>query len=140
MANWLIPCNPTYYDVFSAFRTLKTVDWRQTAKNITAGDTVYIYTSKPVQAITHKCVVLSSDIPSENVDNSDAQFYIIQSDQRRALPSHWRYMRLQLVKEYVSNAITYSEILDCGLKGSLQGQRHIWPLLQDAIDSADNDV
>ena len=53
MASWIIPCNPKYYDVFGAFRTLNTVDWRQTAKSIEPGDIVYIYTGRPVQAITH---------------------------------------------------------------------------------------
>ena len=43
MASWIIPCNPKYYDVFGAFRTLNTVDWRQTAKSILDIDDLEIF-------------------------------------------------------------------------------------------------
>jgi hypothetical protein len=33
MEDWIIPCNPETYDLFGAFDSLQTVDWRQRAKS-----------------------------------------------------------------------------------------------------------
>ena len=76
MADWIIPCNPQYFDIFGAFEKLETIDWRQTAKTIEPGDTVYIYVGIPVQAIAFKCKVLQTMITSEQVDDSDEEFII----------------------------------------------------------------
>jgi len=137
MASWIIPCNPKYYDVFGAFRALMTVDWRQTVKNIEVGDTVYIYTGKPIQAITHKCSVLDVDIPNEAIDRSDERFNLDIGDQLESLQPYWRYMKLQLVKEYNPYVLSYSSLVEHGLKGSIQGQRHTGPIIQAVIDSVD---
>ncbi len=42
MENWIIPCNPIFYDVIGAFTKLKRIDWKQSMKNINVGDNVYI--------------------------------------------------------------------------------------------------
>ena len=34
MEDWIIPCNPETYDLFGAFDSLQTVDWRQRAKSM----------------------------------------------------------------------------------------------------------
>ena len=39
MADWVIPCNLKYYNVEGAFKNLKRIDWKQSAKNIEIGDT-----------------------------------------------------------------------------------------------------
>ena len=132
MASWVIPCNPNYYDVFGAFRNLKTVDWRQVATSIEAGDTVYIYTGHSVKAITHKCFVLDANIPYEEVDHLDDGYNLIEDN------SHYhRYMRLQLEKEYDLEALSYSKLIEYGLKGSIRGQQHTGSFIQAAIDSID---
>lgn len=138
MASWIIPCNPKYYDVFGAFRELKTVDWRQTVKNIEIGDIVYIYTGRPIQAITHKCVVLAIDIPYEAVDKSDKKFNIVSNNQEDSLQPFWRYMRLKLEKAYDSSNLGYTKLVEYGLKGSIQGQRRVDQFIQAAIDTVDN--
>lgn len=139
MASWIIPCNPNHFDVFGAFRALKTVDWRQTVRKIEIGDTVYIYTGRPIQAITHKCVVLDIDIPYEAVDSSDDKFILDADDQRDSLQPYWRYMRLQLEKEYDPSLLSYAKLVEHGLKGSIQGQRRTGSYIQAAIDIIDNE-
>ena len=34
--DWIIPCNPKYYNVKCAMTDLKIVDWKQSNKNISA--------------------------------------------------------------------------------------------------------
>lgn len=46
--DWIIPCNPKYYNVKCAMTDLKIVDWKQSNKNISAGDIVYIYVGSPI--------------------------------------------------------------------------------------------
>ena len=136
MESWVIPCNPKYYDIFGAFRELKTIDWRQTVKSIKAGDIVYIYVGRPVQAITHKCIVLKTNIQAEKADYSDGRF---ESDDQDGLQPYWRFMRLKLLKEYSLNLLTYSEFVEQGLKGSIQGQMRVCPSIQVVIERKDRD-
>lgn len=44
---WIIPCNPSQYDVVGAFKELKRVEWKQST-NINVDDIVFIYISKPI--------------------------------------------------------------------------------------------
>ena len=59
---WIIPANPKYYDIETAFETSDEIDWKQGA-GIKAGDTVFVYVAAPVSAILYKCVVTKTDIP-----------------------------------------------------------------------------
>lgn len=136
MANWIIPCNPKLYDVFAAFRELETIDWRQTAKNIEVGDTVYVYIGRPIQSITHKCIVIDVNISYADSDDSDDRFNLPEGFV--SLQPYERYMRLHLVKEYPPHALDYSLLVENGLVGSIQGQRHTGSIIQSVIDSIDN--
>ena len=135
MASWIIPCNPKYYDIFGAFRSLQTIDWRQTVKNIHIDDTIYIYVGQPVQAITHKCRVVDIDIPDDKMDHSDDCFNL-KSDSTGLQP-YWRYMRLRLVKEYDRHILSYARLVENGLRGSVQGQRRLDLSVQALINSID---
>lgn len=136
MDSWVIPCNPKWYDVFGAFQCLETIDWRQTVKNIEVGDTVYIYAGKPIQAITHKCIVLKTDIPDNEADDEDERFSLNRENEDSLNP-YPRYMRLKLVRSYDPDILPYSKLVDYGLVGSIQGQRRTGPYIQEAIDSVD---
>ncbi len=78
MASWII-CNPKLYDVYGDFSSLGTIYLRQSPKNIETDDTVYIYAGKPIQAVTHKCLVQKVCIPGEETDNTD-RFFDLSSD------------------------------------------------------------
>ena len=85
MANWMIPCNPKYFDVFGAYSKLKTIDWNQSVKSIAVGDIVYIYVGKPVQAIMFKTRVIATGITCDEVDRSDEEFDL-ENNQSTAEP------------------------------------------------------
>ena len=69
MNSWIIPCNPKNYDVIRAFQNLKEIDWKQSIKNIDAGDKVYIYVSSPYKQILYQCVVVKTNLPSQEIDD-----------------------------------------------------------------------
>jgi len=66
---WIIPSNPGYYDVVSAFEESDVIDWKQ-GRGIIPGDTVYLYVGAPVSAILYKCKVLETDIPCDYRDKN----------------------------------------------------------------------
>lgn len=59
---WIIPSNPRYYDIVSAFEQAEIIDWKQ-GKGIRKGDIVYMYVGAPVSAVLYKCEVTETDIP-----------------------------------------------------------------------------
>ena len=93
MTSWLTSCNPDIYNIKEAFKNLKEVDWRQHT-NVEVGDSIYIYISKPVQAVAYKCIVLEVNKLQE--DQSD-KFYRLKES---TLKNHDRYMRLRLEKTF----------------------------------------
>ena len=57
---WLIPANPKYYDIISAFEKSDEIDWKQGA-GVKKGDTVFMYVAAPVSAILYKCLVTETE-------------------------------------------------------------------------------
>ena len=131
MADWIIPCNPDYYDVFAAFNKLSSIDWRQSAKNIMPGDTVYIYVGSPVQAVAFRCVATKVMIPRAQADFSDAEFEKGESLE----PGQW-YMRLNLVRKIPPDLITFDRMRRAGLKGYIQGPRLLPKELKELFATA----
>ena len=60
--SWIVPVNPKFYDLKSAFATNDEIIWKQ-SNNMLAGDTVYLYTAAPVSSILYRCTVLKANIP-----------------------------------------------------------------------------
>ncbi len=64
---WIIPANPKYFDVISAFENSKNgiVNWKQGA-GIEVGDVIYMYVARPYSAILYKGEVTKVHIPHES--------------------------------------------------------------------------
>lgn len=62
---WLVPANPKYYDIESAFEQYDEIIWKQST-NVQIGDIAYMYVAAPVSAILFKCVITATDIPYEH--------------------------------------------------------------------------
>ena len=133
-ADWVIPCNLNYYDLFGACTHLPFIDWRQVANSIEEGDTVYIYAGKPVQAIVFKCSVLRTSIPLEEMDDSDKPFN--QEENPEPNKPYWRYMRLKPVGRFEQDQITLHKLHEAGMKGNTQGQRRVDACMLEVIQSA----
>lgn len=100
--SWIIPANPKYYDVIDAFSKSDVIMWHQDIKVI-VGDFVYIYLTKPYQAILFQCEVIEADIL--DLDNSLS-------------------MKIKLLKKYDVNEFPISKLNLYGVK-SVRSARSI---------------
>lgn len=100
--SWIIPANPKYYDVIDAFSKSDVIMWHQDIKVI-AGDFVYIYLTKPYQAILFQCEVIEANIPDVN---------------------HTLSMKLKLLKKYDVKEFPISKLNLYGFK-SVRSARSI---------------
>lgn len=135
MADWIIPCNPGYFDIFGALECLDSIDWRQTATSIEKGDHVYIYVGSPVRAVVCRCRVMETMIPSEFVDHSDESFNL-GDDLDEDFDDHI-FMRLKPEKRIPQDVITLQKMRDAGLKGNIQSARRVPEELAELFGIAD---
>ncbi len=59
-ASWLIPANPSVYDVVGHFEQYGSIIWKQ-PRGCRLGDYVYIYMGRPYSCILFKCEVIRAD-------------------------------------------------------------------------------
>ena len=111
---WIIPCNPKYYDIVSAFENLDVIEWSQST-NTTVGDIVYIYVGEKYKSIMFKCEVIAADLYGNRSDE-DAKFY-----KELAKEPDIRYMKLKLVEKYPEGKYPLKELKENGLT-SVQGR------------------
>ena len=88
---WIIPANPKYYDIQSAFKQSEEINWKQGA-GIKAGDTVFVYVAAPVSAVLYKCRVTETGIPYR-IDKGAVHIASL--------------MRIRLLKEYPPDQFTF---------------------------------
>lgn len=117
--DWIIPCNPKYYNVIGAMANLKTIDWKQSNKNIDTGDIVYIYVGSPVSAIKYQCRVNKANLPTCEID--DRKYEIVSEPHK----NYGNYMELELIKEYPDYFCTIKTMRSLGLKGNVQSPRFV---------------
>lgn len=60
--DWIIPANPKYYDLITAFQEQDEIDWKQSS-DVRVGDLIYMYVAAPYSAIMYKCKATEVDIP-----------------------------------------------------------------------------
>lgn len=129
MTEWIIPCNVKYYDVTGAFKKLKRVDWKQSAKNINVNDIVYIYVGSPFSSIKYKCLVTKVNLNSIEIDDSE---FVIIGDQ---YVNYGKHMELEFIREYDDNVLSLSVLSEHGMKGRIQGPRRADPEISKLISS-----
>ena len=119
MEQWIIPCNPKYYDVLNAFSVLKIIDWKQSNRSISIGDEVFIYVGKPVCAILYKCKVNDANYSIQKIDDSA---FAINGE---PYEHYGNYMELELLEKYDSTKFSFEVLSANGLKGRIQGPRRL---------------
>lgn len=129
MTEWIIPCNVKYYDVTGAFKKLKRIDWKQSAKNINVNDIVYIYVGRPFSSIKYKCLVTKVNLNSIEIDDSE---FVIIGDQ---YVNYGNHMELEFIREYDDNVLSLSVLAEHGMKGRIQGPRRADPEISKLIFS-----
>lgn len=112
---WVIACNTEYYNIAEAFNQLSELEWQQHA-NYEAGDTVFIYLTVPRAEIAYKCIVVETNIATDNRTIDDKKFYtsdkIIGSE---------KYFKIKLLESYKSGSLTLEMLKSQGVKSNFQG-------------------
>lgn len=119
---WIFPCNTNVYDCTKAFNDLIRVDWHQNKlmDKIAANDIVYIYSSVPIKAITHQCIVNKTNIPSLEI--ADFDYYV---DRQRA-SEKGPFVELQCIREFDAlEGLSIDKLRLHGIKGNIQGPQKI---------------
>ena len=128
MADWIIPCNPQYYDVVGAFSNLSRINWKQSAKNIDVNDIVYIYVGRPLMAIKFKCKVNKVNLDAIEID--DGEFIIIGDNYM----NYKNHMELELLTKY-EDELTLDKLRTHGLNGNVQGPRRLMGKLKAFVET-----
>lgn len=105
---WIIPANPSYYDVINCFNDTDIVTWKQSSK-VHIGDTVYMYVAAPYSSIMYKCRAVEVDIPYGYKDKNLTINCV---------------MKLKLLKRYEKDEISFSMLNSLGIK-SIRGPRKV---------------
>lgn len=112
---WVIACNTEYYNITEAFNQLSELEWQQHA-NYEAGDTVFIYLTVPRAEIAYKCIVVETNIETDNRTIDDKKFYI--SDK---MIGSEKYFKIKLLESYKSGSLTLEMLKSQGVKSNFQG-------------------
>ncbi len=118
---WIFSYNQKDYDVDGAMSSLQRIDWG--IKNITAkgkvkeNDVVYLYGSKPVQAIMYRCRVVKSGKTHTTID--DTEF----GGNPSGTPGDW--VEIEIDCKYANGGLSRKELLKHGFSGRQISQFHI---------------
>lgn len=108
---WILPCNPEYYDIDGALQELRNIDWF-TNCHIDKGDICYIYISHTEKAIFYKCKAISGIKDKSTIDDSEYGGNKPGVDRK--------CVEIELLDIYSSPGITYYELCEVGVKGSIR--------------------
>ncbi|MBR2274098.1 MAG: MmcQ/YjbR family DNA-binding protein [Alphaproteobacteria bacterium] len=103
---WIVPANPKFFDIETAFKNNAEIIWKQSA-DIKKGDTVYIYLAAPFSAIRYKCLVTAANIPYQYQDEN------IKIN---------KVMKIKSVKKYQQNIMPFAKLQRLGIK-AIRGPR-----------------
>lgn len=104
--SWIVPANPKYYDIDTAFKQINDVAWKQSS-SIHVNDIVYMYVGSPVSAIRYKCLVKEVSIPYHFKNRKLSMSYI---------------MKMDVLKEYPRELCPFKKLNELGIK-AVRGPR-----------------
>ena len=118
MDKWLIPADIGTYDLESSFAKNGYADWTQGQYKYEVDDIVYIYCGAPIQRVVYKTKVEKTDMLfSETIDDKD--FWKNPEDYEKS--KEGTFVRLKLLEQVDREELSYNNLLENGLNGSLRG-------------------
>ena len=111
--HWISPANSNIYDHASAFAEFGFIDWLQKA-NYAAGDTVYLYCTKPYQKIMYKTLVEKANLPHEEIQDDEKFWYDRGKYEEK---KDGMFARLRLIEQADTQNLHLSALLMNGLTG-----------------------
>ena len=146
---WLISANSNMYEHSRSFSDYGFIDWKQRTTKYSANDIVYIYVTKPEQAIKYKCQVKKVNITSDKIRN-DQEYWVNKDEYENSLSG--QFIRLKLLEKVSNRLLDLHHLRENGLKNAPQGpkkldgnlldyiQRNFKTVLSDLVDAEYNEV
>ncbi len=113
---WLIPANPSYFDVDHAFSVSPVLHWKQSA-SIQTGDLVYMYYGAPYSQIRYLCEVIETDIPFRGVNDGKVKFD--------------KMMKIRMIRKYENDLIGRDVMKRCGVNAVRSARRMPVQLIEE---------
>ncbi len=110
---WVLPCDPTKYDIVAAFEHMDVIDWGQST-HVNVGDIVYVYVAKKYHSIMFKCDVIAAGLHGNRAAN-DKAYYKNLNYKEQAANSDTPYMKLHLIEKYPVGKYPLKELQENGL-------------------------
>ena len=122
-ATWVVPSNPRTFDAEAAFSDADTVHWSETlqSKAMAVGDIVYLYSTTPIKAITHKCQILETGL-SQPLATDSRHWTDPQAAEDRRTRTWMRLKLLLTLDEETRRALSLESLRDHGLRGNIAGR------------------
>jgi putative restriction endonuclease len=135
---WLFASNPMTFDVEKEFAATDEILWSETTNaHVLLGDTVFLYATKPTQALTHQCVVVDIGLPPDSAEDA-ADSWIDNEALEDRKDRTW--MALRLVRALSADErqrLNLAALQDAGLNGGILGRRRasggVLRLLRDVL-------
>ncbi len=105
---WIVPANPTYFDIYKALEKSNTITWKQST-DIKVNDIVYLYVASPYSSIMYKFRVVDVNIPYEYKDKNMR----IQ-----------KVMKIDLIKRYEKGKLSLEKLKEFGIN-AVRGPRYM---------------
>ena len=94
--DWIVPANPKYFDLITAFEENDVITWKQSS-DVHVGDLIYMYVAAPYSAIMYKCKAIEVDIPWDYEDRD----LVVK-----------KVMKIQLLASYGSDFMPFNRMQD----------------------------
>ncbi len=118
---WLIPANPSYFDIDEAFKENKEIEYKQSS-HIQVGDIVYIYEGSPQSSIRYRCRALKVNLPHHH-PNPHVRINMT--------------MLIQLERSFPVGMFSLNVMKKFGVK-AVRGPRHMPQPMIDALKDKEN--
>lgn len=93
---WLISANSNIYEHSRSFSDNNFIDWKQGVTKYSINDIVYIYVTRPEQAIKYKCQVTRINLTGDEIRN-DKEYWVNKDEYENSLSGH--FIRLEFLKK-----------------------------------------
>jgi hypothetical protein len=127
-----IPANHRFYNHHQSFIDNGFIDWVMYNYDYEIGDIVYIYSAKPISALSFKCVVERINIDFENTID-DEKYWIYDFKNRKKD----KYVRLRLINAFSDTRYNLTNLRKNGLRGKINTRITLSGQILEYIESVE---
>lgn len=125
-ASWLVASNGRTFNSDAAFASQEKLDWSETrSAGIKVGDTVYLYGTAPISALTHECLVVETGVSFDRIIDDREYWTDKQALVDRAGRTWMRLQRIRTFSQAERARLSLAELGNHGLRAAPQGRMRV---------------